>query len=100
MDTYQRLVVYKKQYNTTNVPRKYKEDPKLGTWVANQRNIYKNKTIREDRCQLLTSIGFRWSLQAQRVRSSLPMSVATFSASVVAAVAAGTCKTRLPTGKS
>ena len=92
MDVYQRLVAYKKQYNNTNVPNRYKEDPKLGSWVGTQRVTYKDKTMKEERYQLLTSIGFRWSLQAQRVSSSLSMSVATSSTSVMASVAAGTRK--------
>ena len=59
MDSYQQLVVYKQQYNTTNVPTKYKED-RLGVWVSNQRAAYNNKSIKEERCQLLNSINFDW----------------------------------------
>lgn len=41
METYQRLGAYKKQYNTTNLPNRYKEYPKVGNWVACQRAAYK-----------------------------------------------------------
>ena len=33
---YPRLVAYEKQCNTIIVPAKYKDDPKLGKWVAHQ----------------------------------------------------------------
>ena len=60
METYQQLVVYKQQYNTTNVPANYKEDPKLCTWVYRQRYAYKNKNMPEERISCLNSIGFDW----------------------------------------
>ena len=60
MDMHQQLVVYKKEYNTTNVLTKYKDDPKPGTWVSHQRAAYKNKTFREECCQLLNAINFDW----------------------------------------
>jgi len=42
---YQRLVAYKKEHKDTNVPYKYKEEPKLGGWVTTQRDLYRNKTM-------------------------------------------------------
>jgi len=55
---YQRLVAYKKEYKDTNVPTKYNEDIKFGSWVKSQRYAYQNKMMTEERKQLLNSIGF------------------------------------------
>ena len=55
-----RLVTYKNNHKTTNVPRKYVKDPKLGQWVRNQRQCYKKETISESRVKRLNSIGFFW----------------------------------------
>ena len=64
-EMYQRLVVYKKEHKDTNVPSKYKEDPKLGQWVPNQRFAYWNKKMTEERKRLLDSIGFLWELSTK-----------------------------------
>ena len=57
---YQRLVAYKKQHRSTNVPNRYAEDLKLGWWVSKQRAFYDNKTLSIERTNLLESIGFAW----------------------------------------
>ena len=57
---YERLVVYKKEHNTTSIPCKYKEDPPLGLWVHAQRQKYKNKSLSVERVVRLTSIDFVW----------------------------------------
>jgi hypothetical protein len=57
---YQRLVAYKKQYNSTNVPWKHQEDPKQANWVHHQRDVYMNKTICLDRISQRESTGFVW----------------------------------------
>ena len=49
VEMYQRLVVYKKQYMSTNVPSEYKKDPKLGIWVYSQRKFYKKNDLCEER---------------------------------------------------
>jgi len=57
MAMYQRLVSYKEEHNgSTLVPFKYKEDPKLGNWVRNQRRRCKKK----ERVKLLNDINFVW----------------------------------------
>jgi hypothetical protein len=58
MEMYHRLVAYKKQHRSTIVPEYYKEDPKFGIWVSNQRKYYKNKTLSVERINRLESIGF------------------------------------------
>jgi hypothetical protein len=47
------------------VPRKYEEDPQLGTWVSNQRLNFKNNGTRMDpeRKRMLDEIDFEFSVQ-------------------------------------
>jgi hypothetical protein len=56
-----RLVLYKKQYNSTNVPSRYGVDRKLGNWVRWQRHSYMAEIISESRISRLESIGFVWN---------------------------------------
>jgi len=60
---YQLLVAYKKQHKSTNVPVKYKKDPKLGSWVHSQRCYYWNEELSEERINHLESVGFMWNPQ-------------------------------------
>jgi hypothetical protein len=65
-EMFQKLVAYKKQHKSTNVPERYAEDPKLGNWVHHQRVIYSNKELSIKRINHLESIGFVWNaLDAQ-----------------------------------
>jgi len=57
-EMYLRLVAYNTAHNDANVPRHYDVDPQLGNWVATQR--YREKTMTEERKQLLNSIDFVW----------------------------------------
>jgi hypothetical protein len=61
-EMYQKLVAYKKEHKSTNVPAGYVQDPKLGNWVHNHRTYYKNKTLYIERINQLESIGFLWDL--------------------------------------
>ena len=57
MNMYWLLVAYKKKHDgRTTVPRWWKEDPKLGCWVKNQRCGCKG----EHRIDLLNAIGSEW----------------------------------------
>ena len=58
-DMFRRLVLYKRQYNSTSVPRNYAADLKLGSWVMYQRS--QNEAISNHRVDLLNSIGFVWN---------------------------------------
>ncbi|OEU11339.1 hypothetical protein FRACYDRAFT_192738, partial [Fragilariopsis cylindrus CCMP1102] len=59
-EMFQRLTSYKKQHNSTSVPRKYAADAELAIWVNNQRA--RNEAMSEYRVNLLNSIGFVWSI--------------------------------------
>jgi hypothetical protein len=66
MRMYQKLVAYKNQHKSTNVPRHYKIDRALGNWVKKQRVNYKKNELFEERIKHLESIGFVWdALDAQ-----------------------------------
>ena len=56
---YSRLVAYKEQYKNTCVPRSYKADPQLASWVNRQRTNYNKLTA--ERIHQLNSISFVWN---------------------------------------
>ena len=60
MRMFQKLVEYKKQHINTMVPSCYDENPKLGRWVASQRNIYSKDALNPNRVDLYNSIYFIW----------------------------------------
>ena len=63
MEMYKRLIVYKSQHQSTTVPRFYKEDPQLASWINHQRTYYKNNKLSFERINYLESVGFIWKLQ-------------------------------------
>ena len=60
MGMFEKLVQYKKQHTNTMVPKRYNEDPKLGSWVTEQRRYYKNDELNPNRVDLLNPINFTW----------------------------------------
>ena len=62
MEMYHRLILYKKKHKTASVPRRYKEDSRLATWVHTQRKCYKKKELSIERINYLESIGFVWKI--------------------------------------
>ena len=66
MRMFEQLMEYKEQHGDCLVPNKYEDNPKLGRWVATQRQLYQNtkkgKTTRmtEERIHKLEEIGFVW----------------------------------------
>ena len=76
---YDLLVEFKESFGHCNVPKKYKSNTKLGSWVDYQRTLYrrqlndedsggtngtgddKSKGISKERIEMLNMIGFRWS---------------------------------------
>jgi hypothetical protein len=59
-EMYQKLVAYKKEHKSTNVPRGYARDPKLGNWVHVQHPLYKSKNLNTERMNKLESLGSVW----------------------------------------
>jgi hypothetical protein len=54
------LVVYKEIKGHCNVPKEWSENPKLGSWVGQQRQNRKAGTLSENRIQRLNDLGFMW----------------------------------------
>ena len=61
-----RLKRYKLSHGNCLVPKRYEEDPKLGRWVAYQRNMHKKGRLNSERQTLLEQNGFVWSLRESR----------------------------------
>jgi len=63
---YIELKAYKVKHGHCNVPRRYTENPALGTWVSNQRSRRrfmmegKPSCMTSDRIRLLEELGFDW----------------------------------------
>jgi len=57
-----RLQVYQQKHNgSSEVPREYRQDPQLGSWVNKQRHNYKKGLLSKERYDQLEQIGFRWT---------------------------------------
>ena len=54
---YQKLVAYRNQHSTTNVPSKFGS---LGLWVHLQRRLQNRSRLLDERYSLLVSINFNW----------------------------------------
>jgi len=60
-DVFDRLVKYKRHHGNCKVPQRYKEDPKLGSWVDWQRRLHERHKLSNDKKQRLEEIGFTWT---------------------------------------
>ena len=63
-DMFDKLVAYKDEHGDTEVPAKYKSDPKLGAWVSTQRQQYwkaNHGTLTDDRINRLIGIDFAFN---------------------------------------
>ncbi|GMI14727.1 hypothetical protein TrLO_g12523 [Triparma laevis f. longispina] len=66
---FQALMNYKKEEGDCLVPARFKtvEGVRLGRWVSNQRNTYKNGQVPADRVAKLEEAGFVWVLQQKEL---------------------------------
>ena len=62
MGMYEKLVAYKNQHKNTMVPQRYEKDPKLGSWIGRQRQVYRDDKLLPKRLVLLTTIDFTWNV--------------------------------------
>jgi superfamily II DNA or RNA helicase len=60
---YDSLKCYHATHGDSNVPNKWKENPKLANWVSFQRQIRKRGMIADNRVQLLDDLGFVWDMR-------------------------------------
>lgn len=71
LSSLQELKLYKQKYGDCIVPRGYSANPKLASWVAEQRKQYKLMTtgnqssITPERIQMLNGLGFAWNAQEE-----------------------------------
>ena len=67
LESLSKVVAYKEEHGSCNVPRKWKQDPTLGEWVHFQRRQFRLKQLgrrnhmTEERIQKLEAVGFEWS---------------------------------------
>ncbi|KAI2509139.1 hypothetical protein MHU86_5258 [Fragilaria crotonensis] len=67
--TYEEILQYKDEHGDCIVPRGFPPNPRLASWVAEQRKQYKllqdgkNSSITSRRIELLDKIGFAWNAQ-------------------------------------
>ncbi|EJK69804.1 hypothetical protein THAOC_08901 [Thalassiosira oceanica] len=57
---FKELVQYKAKHGDCNIPQ---SQLKLGSWVRNQREVYKKNKLSPDRVDRLNGIGFKWALK-------------------------------------
>ena len=62
------LKAYRDKYGHCNVPKGWKENPQLGTWVDSQRQQQRQGTISSARKARLDALGFAWDPQAIKRR--------------------------------
>ena len=62
-ERFNELVAYKEKKGNCNVPVK---QGKLGTWVTNQRKLYKKGKLSQEHTTQLKGIGFNWGTQKER----------------------------------
>ena len=56
------LLEFKKTYDHCDVPKDWSENPKIGTWVNNQRRNKKKGILSAERIRRLDEVGFLWDI--------------------------------------
>jgi hypothetical protein len=69
-EQYDKLMEFKQQHGHCRVPNRYKSDEFLSWWVKSQREQYKSGEMENGRIDLLNSIGFEWSVQAEYINEN------------------------------
>ena len=63
---FQKICTYHKEFNHFSVPTDPVEYKELNTWVRHQRYLYNANKLRNNRVELLDSIGFAWTAESAR----------------------------------
>ena len=56
------LEAYHKRFGNCEVPREFKENPGLATWVTTQRTCHNSGRLAKERARRLDEIGFTWEV--------------------------------------
>jgi len=54
------LTAYKQAHGDCNVPQRWKNNPKLGSWCITQRTLYRENKLSPNRVTHLEQLGFEW----------------------------------------
>ena len=65
-DMLRALKLYIDIYGNCDVPKEWPENPQLGTWVSNQRNLRNRGKLSKHREQQLSSLGVTWLIRKPR----------------------------------
>ena len=60
------LLDYRKVHGHCNVPRTYRHNGPLSTWVKRQRRLYAHHKLEQRRIERLERAGFVWDIQSHR----------------------------------
>lgn len=63
---FEELLEYRQQHGHCNVPRTYRHNPQLSTWVKRQRRQYRANSISQKRIAKLESVGFIFDIVNHR----------------------------------
>ncbi len=55
-----KLMEYKVEFHTFQIPKKYEPDPELGAWVTMLRRLYRTNDLPADQIEKLDEVGFEW----------------------------------------
>jgi len=64
-ESYNELVEYKKRFGHCRVPKKWEENPQLGSWVSHLRERKKAGKLDEEQVAELDRLNFTWNFQTQ-----------------------------------
>jgi hypothetical protein len=79
-EMYDRLKRYQAAHGDADVPAKWKEDPKLASWVGHQRQRHKKGAISREEMELLNELGITWKSRDVGTREDRLAEVAAFKA--------------------
>ena len=75
LDNYKLVSSYFEKHHNLNIPKSFKtingyeyndQGKDIGMWLANQKTLYNNGTLREDRKELLTKKGMNWEKKFEK----------------------------------
>mmetsp|Transcript_3503 Transcript_3503/g.8930 ORF Transcript_3503/g.8930 Transcript_3503/m.8930 type:complete len:284 (-) Transcript_3503:249-1100(-) len=55
-----KLLEYKKEFDTYQIPKKYELDPELGAWVTMLRRLHRTNDVPQVQVDKLDEVGFEW----------------------------------------